>query len=176
MEDNNKQLFYMDELSGYKVAEDYCDVRGWEVKDAANLTIGKVDDMLVNKKAERVVYLDVEVNGDLIKTGNKTYSTPASDGVHEFLNKDGDDHLIIPIGLANLDEENKYVLCDQIQYSTFSKAGRFKKGSSISREYEIKTIQHFIPNTNVMADHNRITDSFYNGKEFEYTFKRRQHY
>ncbi len=172
MTDNNKELFCMDELSGYKVADDYCDVRGWEVKDVAKRTIGKVDDMLVNKKAERVVYLDVEVDSDLIKEGHKTYAVPANEGVHEFLNKDGDDHLIIPIGLAILDEKNKCVICNEVNYSTFSKAGRFKKGAVINREYEIKTLTHFIPGTNVMIDHYNISDSFYNGKEFKNTFKK----
>lgn len=176
MSDNDKKLFYLDELSDYKVADDYCDVRGWDVKDAGKRTIGKVDDMLVNKNTERVVYLDVAVDEDLIKEGHKTYATPASEGVHEFLNKDGDDHLIIPIGLAILDEENKCVLCNEVNYSTFSKAGRFKKGTVIDREYEMRTVNHFIPGTNIMTDHNRISDTFYKGKEFENTFKRRQHY
>jgi hypothetical protein len=62
MTDTNKNLFNLDELSGYKVAENYSDVRGWDVKDANNRTIGKVDHLLVNKTAERVVYLDVEVD------------------------------------------------------------------------------------------------------------------
>jgi hypothetical protein len=33
-----------------------------DVKDANNRIIGKVDHLLVNKTAERVVYLDVEVD------------------------------------------------------------------------------------------------------------------
>ncbi|PKP19415.1 MAG: photosystem reaction center subunit H, partial [Bacteroidetes bacterium HGW-Bacteroidetes-22] len=38
--DTKKNLFKLDELSGYKVAENYSDVRGWDVKDANNRTIG----------------------------------------------------------------------------------------------------------------------------------------
>jgi predicted RNA-binding protein (virulence factor B family) len=78
------------------------DVRGWDVKDANNRTIGKVDHLLVNKIAERVVYLDVEVDELLIEDGHNTYQTKVSDGVHQFLNKDGENHLIIPIGMAIL--------------------------------------------------------------------------
>lgn len=35
MSDNNntKNLYYLDELSDYKVSSDDSDVRGWEVKD-----------------------------------------------------------------------------------------------------------------------------------------------
>ena len=86
----NKNLFNLDELSGYTVAMNYSDVRGWEVKDTNNRTIGKVDHLLVNKTANRVVYLDVEVDTTLIEEGYNTYQNPVSEGVHEFLNKEGE--------------------------------------------------------------------------------------
>ncbi|MDY0222865.1 MAG: PRC-barrel domain-containing protein [Desulfobacterium sp.] len=73
-----------------------CRARGWDVIDAENRTIGKVTNLLVNKKAERVVYLDVEVDESLIEVGYKTYHASASDGVHGLLNRDGDKHLIVP--------------------------------------------------------------------------------
>ena len=95
-----KNLLNLVELSGYKVAENYNDVRGWDVKDAYNRIIGKVDHLLVNKTSERVVYLDVEVDEALIEEGFKTYQDKVSEGVHEFLNKEGENHLIIPIGMA----------------------------------------------------------------------------
>ncbi|MDQ6845481.1 MAG: PRC-barrel domain-containing protein [Bacteroidota bacterium] len=107
MADKNKNLYYLHELSGYKVADDYPDVRDWEVQDANGRLVGKVDGLLVNKTAERVVYLDVEVDKSIIEEGHETYASPASDGVHEFLNKDGESHLIIPIGMVDLDEDKK---------------------------------------------------------------------
>lgn len=69
----NKNLFNLDDLPDYRVAEIYSDVRGWEVKDANKRSIGKVDHLLVNKTAERVVYLDVEVHDALIKEGYNTH-------------------------------------------------------------------------------------------------------
>lgn len=171
MTDNNKELFYLDELSGYKVASDDCDVRGWDVKDADNRTIGRVDDLMVNKKAERVVYLDVEVNRDIIEAGHETFAAPASEGVHEFLNKDGDNHLIIPIGMVKLDQENKTVVSQEIKYNTFSKAGRFSKGTVINREYEIRLMRNYIPAT-IVDTPSDISDNFYDGKEFENTLSR----
>jgi hypothetical protein len=59
----------------------------WDVKDANNRIIGKVDHLLVNKTAERVVYLDVEVDTTVIE--EDTYDNHVSAGVHEFLNKEG---------------------------------------------------------------------------------------
>jgi hypothetical protein len=128
MTDTNKNLFNLDELSDYKVSENYSDVRGWNVKDANNRNIGKVDHLLLNKTAERVVYLDVEVETTVIEKGHETYDNNVSAGVHEFLNKEGEDHLIIPIGMANIDEKNKLVHAYQIDSSTFANTKRFKKG------------------------------------------------
>jgi hypothetical protein len=171
MTDKNKNLFNLDELSGYKVADDYSDVRGWDVKDANNRTIGKVDHLLVNKIAERVVYLDVEVDESLIEEGYNTYQNRVSDGVHEFLNKDGENHLIIPIGMAIIDERNKLVNTDQIYSSTFAKAKRFRKGDVIDFGYELNVIRHF-RGDNTIHTSNKI-DGFYNREEFNNTFHRR---
>lgn len=143
MTDDNKDLFYLEELPDYKVASHYSDVRGWDVIDADNRTIGKVTNLLVSKKDERVVYLDVEVDNALIKGGYDTYQAPASDGVHGFLNKDGDDHLIIPVGMVSLNEEGKKVLTEHINYDTFLRARRFPKGTAIDREYELCVLRHY---------------------------------
>lgn len=66
MKNEEKHLYNLDELSDYKVASDDPDVRSWEVRDADNRVIGKVDNLLVNKTARRVVYLDVEVDNTII--------------------------------------------------------------------------------------------------------------
>ena len=110
----DKNLYYLHELSDYKVDSDYPDVRGWKVKDADNKTVGKVDNLLVNKSTERVVYLDVEVDESLLGEDTKTLAASAGEGVHGFINKEGEDHLIIPIGLAGLNEDEKLVLCNNI--------------------------------------------------------------
>ncbi len=163
---DDKNLYYLDELSDYKVADDYCDVRGWDVKDAENRTIGKVDNLLVNKTAKRVVYLDVEVNDGIIEAGHETYGTSVSEGIHEFLNKDGDNHLIIPIGLVTLDEENETVVAKDIKHNTFSKTRRFSKGAFIERDLEITTIRSYTQ-PNVVGDPEFESDNFYDRKTFE---------
>lgn len=168
---DEKVLYYLDELPGYKVAEEYCDVRGWEVKDTDNRTIGKVDGLMANKIAERVVYLDVAVDKDLIENGHETYAVPASAGVHEFLNKDGDNHIIIPVGMITLDEENQTVHTNEINYSTFARTNRFSKGAAINREYEIALMHNYIP-ANAFDRPSFISDSFYDGKEFENSLRR----
>lgn len=165
MKDENKNLYYLHELSDYKVADDYADVRNWEVIDADKRTIGKVDGLLVNKAAERVVYLDVEVDASLIEAGHETYATPVSKGVHEFLNGEGENHLIIPIGMVTLDENNKKVHTDRINYTTFAKTKRFKKGVDLERAYELIVLPHYVPGY-TFAEQSGSDSQFYEGKEF----------
>lgn len=165
MSENDKNLYYLDDLSGYKVASDDSDVRGWKVKDAHNRTIGKVDRLLANKKTKKVVYLDVEVDESLIEGSHEVYDKPANEGAHEFINKEGEDHLIIPVGLVKLDEENNKVISDVVDYSTFSKAKRISKNATVDRNYEVTVLGHYSPQTTV--DEAQLNDEeFYNRQEF----------
>ncbi|MDP5092272.1 MAG: PRC-barrel domain-containing protein [Polaribacter sp.] len=168
MTHKNKNLFNLDELSGYQVAEYYHDVRGWDVKDADNRAIGKVDHLLVNKNKERVVYLDVEVDDNLIEEGHKTYQNQVSEGVHEFLNKEGENHLIIPIGMATIDTKHKLVYTNQINWLTFTEAKRYRKGDVIDFPYELNLVRHYIGDNTI---HNSNTvDAFYDREEFNNTY------
>lgn len=163
--EKEKNLYYLDDMSGYKVASDYSDVRGWEVLDADNRTIGKVDGLLVNKRAERVVYIDVEVDKDLIEDGHEPYDNPNHKGAHEYLNKDGENHLVIPIGMIDIDDDNKKVLTNEINYDTFRKTKRHKRRSDISREHEETIIKGYLPEDTTADDYR--DDNFYNRKAFE---------
>lgn len=165
MSDNKKNLYYLEELSDYKVATDYYDVRGWVFIDAENRTVGKVTNLLVNKQAKRVVYLDVEVNQSLIEVGYNTYQAPTSDGVHGFINKDGDDHLIVPIGMVSLNHEQKKVFTNQIDYNTFAKVKRFNKGATIDPDYELVLFRHYIGDDSI--DITTMDEKFYKRKEFD---------
>jgi len=165
MDKKHRNLCRLDEASDYKVDSDYSDIRGWKVIDADNNTIGEVDDLLFNKSTERVVYVDVEVDKKLIDDGHEAYSTPVSDGAHEFLNKDGDNHLIIPIGAITIDKDHKHVLSNELRYDTFKRANRFGKGQDIDRDYEVKVLGVYFPDdSRSMTDDN--DDDFYNRSQF----------
>lgn len=164
MSDDNKNLYYLEELSDYEVASDYSDVRGWDVTDAADRKIGKVTNLLVNKEEKRVVYLDVEVDKTLIDEGYETYQAPASAGVHGFVNKEGDDHLIVPIGMVELDEAQKKVVSDKIDYEIFTRARRFSRGAEIKREYELVLLQQYSGEETETISPG--TQDFYERKEF----------
>lgn len=154
-----KDLFYLEELPDYEVASDYSDVRGWDVVDAIGRTVGRVTNLLVSKKNERTVYLDVEVDRDLLKAGYDTFQVPASTGVHGFT-KDGEDHLIIPVNMVSLDEDRKKVLTDRIDYETFSSVRRFQKGAAIDPDYEVLVLRQYTGDDTI--DATNLDARFYN--------------
>jgi len=143
MTDYKKHLYNLDELSDYKVAEGYPDVRGWDVKDLDNRVIGKVDNLLVNKDAERVVYLDVEVDKSIIDAKHDPYGRPNNTAIKEFINRDGENHVIIPIGLVDLNQDSNYVYTDKINHRTFAETKRYRKGDPIHREYENQVLKSY---------------------------------
>ncbi len=141
--DNRKHLFYLNELSDFKVDSDDPDVRGWPVKDVDNKVIGKVDNLLVSKEKRRVVYLDVEVDKSIIDANHDPYGKSASGDVHEFINKEGENHLILPVGLARLNVDDKFVYTDKIDHRTFAETKRMEKGYDVDREYEMVVLESY---------------------------------
>ncbi|MGE5383841.1 MAG: photosystem reaction center subunit H [Omnitrophica WOR_2 bacterium] len=160
---HDKVLYYLDELSGYKVASEDNDVRGWEVVDPLNRTIGEVDNLLVNKNTERVVYLDVEIDDSLAEEITKSNDRPSAQ-THEFVNEEGENHLIIPVGTVTLDEDNKKVYAKDIAYERFLHAKWIKKGTPIDRDYETRTFKNYFPEESDV----RMDEDFYDRREFRH--------
>ena len=79
----------LNQLSGYKVADGEPDIRGWDVVAGDGRRLGKVDDLLVDTQANKVRYVDVDVDGD-------------------------DRHVTVPIGYARLEENRHQVLVDRL--------------------------------------------------------------
>ncbi|MDW5290315.1 PRC-barrel domain-containing protein [Formosa sp. PL04] len=155
MKTNEKHLYDLSELSDYKISEGYADIRGWEVKDIDNRVIGKVDNLLANKETQRVVYIDVEVDQSIIDSSHDPYNTNGHTEVREFINKDGDNHIIIPIGLLDINSDLKQVSTQTVNHRTFSETKRFRKGDIVNREYEVQVLNSYTRN---MAQ-NRLDDT-----------------
>ena len=160
MKNENKHLYYLEELSDYKVDSHYSDVTGWPVKDLNNRVIGKVDNLLVNKELERVVYLDVEVDNSIIEANHDPYGRPANIEIREFVNKDGENHIIIPIGMVSIENDQNYVYTESIDHRTFAETKRVNRGSHIDREYEKVVLSSYNRelNDNLNRSHNRVDD------------------
>lgn len=136
MTKKEKHLYQMSELKGYKINPKDPDIRGWIVKDLDNRVIGKVDNLLVNKELGKVVYVDVEVDQSIIDANHDPYSAHTDSEIHEFINKEGENHIIIPIGLISLNRDEKYAFTESINYQTFAETKRYRSGTTISRDYE----------------------------------------
>jgi uncharacterized protein (TIGR02271 family) len=75
----------------YEVAPGEPDVRGWDVVLGDDQVIGKVDELIIDKSAGKVCYLEVDLN-------------------RQVLGLDRDRHVLVPISGAQLDTEEKEVV------------------------------------------------------------------
>jgi len=166
MSNKEKKIYYLEELSGYKVSDSDKDVRGWDVKDKDGRVVGKVNNLIVNKDTERTVYLDVEVDPSIIEDGFKPYSGSANKGTHVTLNDEGDNHVIIPIGLAHLNLDSHTVHTESITRETFAKTKRKKSNLPVTRDYELLVLETY----NKDEDYSKYSsnDGLYDRKEYKY--------
>jgi photosynthetic reaction center H subunit len=109
------KLYKLGELKDYEVADDDPDVRGWKVITADNKTIGKVEELIVDMDAMKVRYLDIRVNDDI-------------SGVD-------DQHMLIPIGAAAIDEKKDVIRAGSIETVTLLKYPKYE-GGKVTREHE----------------------------------------
>ncbi|MBE8725954.1 PRC-barrel domain-containing protein [Flavobacterium hungaricum] len=168
MENKDRNLYRLDELSDYKIASNYSDVRGWKIVDADNRTIGKIDNLWVNKDMQRVVYLDVNVDKGLIEDSrNEVHDVIANDNAREFVYKDGDSHIIIPIGSVSINKDTKIVMANSIGYNTFRKTSRYNAQHNFDREYERRVLDSYYPDSESRLRSESDDDSFYNRREFD---------
>ncbi len=165
MKNEEKHLYTLDELSDYKVASDDPDVRNWDVRDADNRVIGKVEDLLINKNIKRVVYLDVHVDKTIIDANHDPYGKPENMDIREFVNKNGESHVIVPIGMVDLDTDNKFVRAMGINHRTFAETKRYEPGTDVNRNYEKAVLSSY--NRNTPPDSAYEDDEFYERDEFD---------
>ncbi|MUP47170.1 hypothetical protein E0K83_15630 [Gramella sp. BOM4] len=138
-----KRLYYMSELKDYKVNKKDTDIRGWVLRDLDNRVVGVVEDFLVNLDLGKVVYVDVKVDQSIIDTNHDPYAANPDSELREFINKEGENHIIIPVGLVHINRKETYVYTKSINYQTFADTKRYQKGTHISRAYEEQVMESY---------------------------------
>ncbi|GAA4400749.1 hypothetical protein GCM10023187_14250 [Nibrella viscosa] len=119
-------LYRLNELDDYKVADHSADIRGWEVKSRDGKTIGRVKDLVVDTVAEKVRYIDLELDNE--------YQA----------NSDGTDmHLLVPVGAARLDEDDDDVYVDRITTTDEVRHYPRSTGRVITRDYERSVVDYY---------------------------------
>ncbi len=116
MRNETTSVVPLDELDDFKVAEGEPDVRGWEVYTSGARKIGEVDQLLIDRTAMKVRYLDVDLDGDLF----------------DF---DDDRHVLIPIGYARLDRDDDQIMVDNLTVEQIGGIPAYTH-QPLTREYE----------------------------------------
>lgn len=115
-EDKIYRLYRLDELDKYKVSDKDTDVRGFILLGGDGERLGKVDELIVDPEIEKVRYLDVKLDTDLVIV-------------------DDNRHILLPIGVATLDEEHDNIIVRSLNRSNVKFIPPYR-GEPITREYE----------------------------------------
>lgn len=113
----------LDQLDDFKVAEGDPDVRGWEVMASDGRKIGEVDQLLIDRTAMKVRYLDVDLDDDVVAN-------------------DKNRHVLIPIGYARLNESDDRIMVDSLASTDIAAIPAYTRGP-VTRDYETSLRQSF---------------------------------
>jgi len=129
------------DLKDFTVAKGDPDVRGWNVYANDGRRIGEVDELLVDVQVMKVRYLDVDLDRDVLSaTGGALGASPAAPGTAAAPGARSD-HVLIPIGSAQLDEREDRVIVDLL-HTLVGGLPSYDHGP-VTREYETSVRQHF---------------------------------
>ncbi|WP_019948841.1 PRC-barrel domain-containing protein [Hymenobacter aerophilus] len=104
------------DLTEFEVADENPDVRGWAVRGADGRQFGQVFELIVDVDALKVRYLDVQLDDSLGLDAR-------------------DNHILLPIGVAALDEEADNVFVPSLTYESVVQYPPYTE-IQITREYE----------------------------------------
>jgi hypothetical protein len=160
-------------LKDYKVASDDPDVRGWNVYGRDGRGIGEVDDLLVDTAAMRARYLDVELDRDLLAS---VPVVPGTAGVEPVLDRDGraaGRHILIPIGMARLDEDHDRIYLDGFDAQDVAVLPAYDH-RAFSREYETGLRRRFGHDDTPATDRDYYSGELYDEERFYGPRRRRR--
>lgn len=126
------------DLKDYTVAKGDPDVRGWNVYANDGRRIGEVDELLVDVEAMKVRYLDIDLDRDVLSvSGGALGAAPGTAAAPGGKS----DHVLIPIGSAQLDEKEDRVIVDLL-HTLVGGLPSYDHGP-VTRDYETSVRQHF---------------------------------
>ena len=104
------------DLPDFEVATGQPDVRGWTVRGADGKPLGQVHELIIDPEALKVRYLDVELDPRNARSPHET-------------------HILLPIGVANLDPEADNVFVPGLNQLTVKDYPPYIE-LQITRQYE----------------------------------------
>jgi uncharacterized protein (TIGR02271 family) len=113
-QDDTNRIAPLSELDGYKVADGNPDIRGWNVTTQDGRKVGEVDELIVDTEAMKVRYIAVDLDEDVAGSDRK---------------------VLVPIGAAQLDDDEDRVLVIGISAEQFATLPEYRR-ESFDRGYE----------------------------------------
>jgi uncharacterized protein (TIGR02271 family) len=114
------------DLGDYEVAEGYPDPRGWTVRAADGRSVGKVRDLIVDTGTMRTRYLAVRLDDDV--AGDR--------------GRRDDRDVLVPIGTAQLDDDDDTVVVNELSADRFGTLPAYDV-RSLTRDDEHELRTHF---------------------------------
>jgi hypothetical protein len=167
---NKNNLHYLRDLKDYKIAKDEPDVRGWKVQDTNHQTVGTVAGLLVDVSVEKVRYIDVDLDDSLIPADHDPFDAKHKDGIHEFQDKKGNIHMIIPIGVARIEREAEVIVADGIDQNSLRNIPtyRYQQNVPVHSDYEQSVLSNFRKQPGDADRSRELTDDeLYNSEHFD---------
>lgn len=123
----NKNLQFLDDLSGYQVHHDDVDPRGYAMRLDSGESIGEVEGLLADVHANLVRYIEVEIDPDVRGRHTAGHYT------------DADQHALIPVGLVRIDRDKREVFASGMLIQDLIDYPRFTRENGYTTDYEIRT-------------------------------------
>jgi len=117
MEDNNLEYSRLEELSGsdFEIADGQPNIKGWDVKNDLGQVIGDVEELLINPQTQKVRYMVVDTDANDLRLAARK--------------------ILIPIGVAELHEDDDYVVVPQVTVSHIETLPDYERGA-LNAEHE----------------------------------------
>ncbi|HZH71204.1 MAG TPA: hypothetical protein VFD91_01825 [Mariniphaga sp.] len=162
----NKKLHYLKDLKDYRIVKDEPDIRGWDVHDANQQSVGTVSGLIIDVSLEKVRYIDVDIDESILPGDHDPFGAQHQDGIHEYQDSKGGVHMIIPIGVARLDSDRKLVIADGIDQNALRNIPtyRYRENIPVSSEYEEKVLANFKGKDTSASD--TTDEDIYNSEHF----------
>ena len=136
----NRNLQFVDDLDDYKVHHDDIDIRDYDVKTVTGETIGEVEGLLADVAAKRVRYVEIEIDDDVISRHTGTYT-------------DDDRHILVPVGLVNINADDKSVSLYGITFDQMLGYPLYNRNNGYTVSYELDA-------NNYLADFHKYGTSY----------------
>lgn len=170
------QIAPLKDLADFRVASGDPDVRGWKVIGSDGQTLGEVNDLLVDTAALRVRYLDMKLDRDLLASSPSVasmvgaYAAPGMAGAGPVLDPgDGhapSHHVLVPIGLARLDEDHDRLYLDGLDSNDVAVLPVYDHRAVLNRDYETQLLRRFDRRHAPSADRDFYAGELYDEERF----------